>query len=265
MYYIYEIKNEVNGKTYIGQHKTNNLNDSYMGSGKVIRKAYEKYGLNNFTKTILAIAYSKKIINILEKMFISFYRVQGKAEYNIASGGDGGNGDSNKGRIVSQETKEKLRRLNLGKHLSEETKKKISEGVLKSNRTYVFSEEARRKMSESHLGKKRSKESIEAQIKAQIGRIVSEETKKKISESNKGKHNNSVSEETKKKISESTRGERNGFYGKHHNEETKKKISENMMGIKNHNFGKHFSEEHRRKISESNKGKKKNRRIHGTD
>ena len=245
MYYIYEIKNEVNGKTYIGQHKTNNLNDSYMGSGKVIRKAYEKYGLNNFTKTILAIAYSKKIINILEKMFISFYRVQGKAEYNIASGGDGGNGDSNKGRIVSQETKEKLRRLNLGKHLSEETKKKISEGVLKSNRTYVFSEEARRKMSESHLGKKRSKESIEAQIKAQIGRIVSEETKKKISES--------------------TRGERNGFYGKHHNEETKKKISENMMGIKNHNFGKHFSEEHRRKISESNKGKKKNRRNHGTD
>lgn len=28
MFYIYEIKNNINNKTYIGQHKTNNLQDS---------------------------------------------------------------------------------------------------------------------------------------------------------------------------------------------------------------------------------------------
>lgn len=34
MYYIYRITNNINGKTYIGQHKYKKLNDYYMGSGK---------------------------------------------------------------------------------------------------------------------------------------------------------------------------------------------------------------------------------------
>ena len=60
MYYIYEIKNNINNKTYIGQHKTNDLNDDYMGSGIILHQAYQKYGKKNFTKTILAIAGIKE-------------------------------------------------------------------------------------------------------------------------------------------------------------------------------------------------------------
>lgn len=88
-------------------------------------------------------------------MFIALYRAEGKAEYNIANGGYGGNGSSNKGKIRTEETKEKLRQLNLGKQLLEETKRKISKSVSACGRIYVVSEETRIKMSLAHKGQKK--------------------------------------------------------------------------------------------------------------
>ena len=191
MFYIYEIKNLLNDKIYIGQRKcpANKIpeTDSYMGSGKILHQAYEKYGKKNFTKTILAVAGTKEVIDVLEKVFIQLYREQGKAEYNITGGGSGGSFKGiNKGRKVSEETKRKLREANVGKHLSEETKRKIQEKLLKNpNRKGVeISSETRERMRQSHLGKKRSKESIENQRKAQMGRVVSAETREKIRISN---------------------------------------------------------------------------------
>jgi hypothetical protein len=39
---IYEIKNLVNGKIYVGAHATNDVNDMYTGSGTLIKKAIKK-------------------------------------------------------------------------------------------------------------------------------------------------------------------------------------------------------------------------------
>lgn len=64
MYYIlYQITNKLNSKIYVGVHKTKDLEDGYMGSGKVIKAAIAKHGIENFEKKIL------KTFNNADDMF----------------------------------------------------------------------------------------------------------------------------------------------------------------------------------------------------
>lgn len=51
-YYLYTIVNNINGHFYIGIHTSTRIPDSYIGSGKRLHIAYEKYGVGNFTKYI---------------------------------------------------------------------------------------------------------------------------------------------------------------------------------------------------------------------
>lgn len=96
IYYIYLIQNMVNGKTYIGQRKCPKNKtpetDYYMGSGVYLRSAKKKWGIRNFRKSILEVCETKDEVDFLEKRYIRFYRLAGWAEYNIASGGEGGSG-----------------------------------------------------------------------------------------------------------------------------------------------------------------------------
>jgi hypothetical protein len=51
-YLIYQIRNKLNGMIYIGQHQTENVDDGYMGSGRLLLEDISKIGKEHFTKTI---------------------------------------------------------------------------------------------------------------------------------------------------------------------------------------------------------------------
>ena len=181
--YIYIITNNVNGKIYIGKHSTDNLNDGYMGSGKLIKKSIQKYGLENFTKEYLAFCDNEETLNYLERFYIRKYKAK-ELGYNLTDGGEGTLGiilseESRKrkslakignkygvGHKLTDEHKEKLSKIFKGKHLSEEHKYKLSI----AHKGKHLSDEQKRRQSESlkghkswSLGKhwKHTKESIE--------------------------------------------------------------------------------------------------------
>ena len=86
-YLIYKITNNINGKYYIGCHKTSNINDNYMGSGKAIKNAIKKYGLENFKKEILFECSSVKEMFNKEREIVTENVVNDRSSYNLKLGG----------------------------------------------------------------------------------------------------------------------------------------------------------------------------------
>ena len=128
-YYLYQITNKLNGKIYVGVHRTKNLDDGYMGSGLLLNESIKKDSIENFEKTIL------KFFDNVEDMFKEESKIVDKEfllredVYNLNIGGYGGwpisarqnshkNNLINKLGIHSPESKAKSletrRRLNSG-------------------------------------------------------------------------------------------------------------------------------------------------------
>ena len=88
MYTIYKVTNKINGKFYIGVHKTDNPHDSYMGSGVAVRRAIDKYGRDSFEKDVLFITDIKEAAyNKEAELTVDFVR---EDCYNMKQGGAGG-------------------------------------------------------------------------------------------------------------------------------------------------------------------------------
>jgi len=85
-YLVYQITNTINGKSYIGCHKTDNRNDGYFGSGKALKASIKKHGIGVFRKDILFEASSLEEMFAKEKELV----VLGPKSYNLKEGGTGG-------------------------------------------------------------------------------------------------------------------------------------------------------------------------------
>lgn len=128
---IYAITNEANGKIYVGQ--SNNINRRYREhfsmlrhnrhSNEHLQSAWNKYGENNFTFNVLKECPISNLDN-WERWFISSTQSSNKRYgYNKELGG-------NLNKILSEETKEKIRKNHKhyfrGKHHTEKAKQLIS-------------------------------------------------------------------------------------------------------------------------------------------
>ena len=203
-HYVYEITNLVNGKKYIGKRscKCNIEDDKYMGSGHKLKKAFEKYGKEKFSKKILVICNSSDEAYESENRLIEERTAVNRSDYyNVTSGGIGvgvGEGSPNYGKKLSEEHRKKLSialkgrksnltdearikawKLNTGKPRSEETRKKIS----MANKGRKHSEESLQKMSKALKGKKQTSEAVEARRKALTGRKLSKSHIENLSKS----------------------------------------------------------------------------------
>lgn len=98
-YTVYQITNKINGKIYIGKHQTTDIEDGYMGSGKILRRAQEKYGIENFEKQILHVYETEEEMNLREKQLVTEEFCMLESTYNLCEGGKGGFGYINSSGI----------------------------------------------------------------------------------------------------------------------------------------------------------------------
>lgn len=196
--FIYRTTNKLNGHDYIGQHTTNDINDGYLGSGTLLKKAIEKYGKENFKREILRYCSNNDELNRAESELIDLY----EPYYNIAPGGDGLSSD-----WWTEERREDMRQKlsgennpNFGKPMSEEQKKKIS--IANTGKTSWFKgkhmdDEYKAKLSKS-IKIAVAERNYNGKENPFYGKHFSKEVTEHLSKVRKGKHwyNNGIEETT---------------------------------------------------------------------
>ena len=180
-------------KRYIGI-TSKDLEERFGSNGCLYRnqifgRAISKYGWDNIEHIVVAQNLTKEEAKILEIKLIAKYNTTNpKYGYNRSIGGDI---PVILGQHHSEETKKKISESNIGKEISLETRKQISDSVKLLWQTDDYREKQSNRVV-SNVSKKRMSD-------AHKGKILSDEHKEKIRLGNLGKHQ---SNETKQMLSE---------------------------------------------------------------
>lgn len=85
--YFYVITNQINGRYYYGSGEKNN----YEGSGKILKRAYKKYGKESFEGKILRLFNTREEAFEFERRFLSLYKLdKDPIAYNVCRNASGG-------------------------------------------------------------------------------------------------------------------------------------------------------------------------------
>lgn len=188
---IYKIQCTINKKVYIGQsgdiktrfrtHKNKLRKNKH--DNQYLQNAYIKYGEESFKYEIIEVC-NKELLDVKEIYWINFYNsLDEYFGYNMQSGGHKNKNLAESTKKLMSEQRRGEKHPNFGKHLSEETRNKISE---------------------SHQGKilsEKHKQKLKGRKSSFLGRHHTEESKRKLSEARKGKKGHSNSEEARRKNS----------------------------------------------------------------
>lgn len=101
LYTVYKTVNLINGKEYVGFHKIKEIsdiiyeesengsifNDGYLGSGKLMRRALEKYGPMNMKQKLILVTNDEKEAKMLERDIVCEKWVDDENTYNLVLGG----------------------------------------------------------------------------------------------------------------------------------------------------------------------------------
>lgn len=175
--FTYQTKNLINGKTYIGAHSTDNLNDGYLGSGIALQQAIKKYGYENFISIPLAFFDTAKEAFEEEKWLVDKNWISNNYNYNLAIGGKG-----NIYRGFNKDQKE-VHRKNVSIALRARYSIKPKGNLSKSHCNNI---------SKAHTGVIHSRKRRDINSKAQLGKIIPTKTKDKIRKAHLGRKRSEV-------------------------------------------------------------------------
>jgi len=125
VYIVYKIVNLVNRKYYIGVH--NGKNPNYMGSGKLIKAAIKKHGIENFEKRIIYSTPYKELAYKLERSIVTESFIKENTNYNLKEGGIGGRNPNSYTDKERRTKSERMKKNNPSQYMTDETKQKMSD------------------------------------------------------------------------------------------------------------------------------------------
>jgi len=161
-HYIYKTTCSLTKRFYFGMHSTDNLDDGYLGSGKILKRSIIKNGSQNHNCEILEFLNNRDLLKIREREIVNESLLQNTFCMNLMVGGDGG--------FISEE--QQLRRAKIATSIFQEKMKNDPE--FRKSFTKKVSESAKRQHKEGKgvipdwTGKKHSEKT-----KEKIGKAVS--------------------------------------------------------------------------------------------